>query len=203
MDIHLWLAFVLSFAILSLIPGPSVIMVMSQALIRGKRAALVCVAGDLAGVLVMMSLAFGGIGAVLAASSLAFQAMRWAGVVYLAWLGLGQIRAARRLTDQVPAEPQVMAAGRAGFLTGVLNPKAIGFYLAFLPQFISPDRAHLPQLIILAVTASAVAGIVLAGYALLAARLRRGFRSAPARRLFGYTGGGLMLGGSAVMIAAR
>lgn len=203
LDIQLWLAFALSFFLLSVIPGPSVVMVVSQAMLHGRRAGLICVLGDLAGGLVMMTLAFAGIGTVLAASSLAFQVMKWAGVIYLAWLGLTQIIAARRI-GQVPADaPRAMAAGRAGFLTGVLNPKAIGFYLAFLPQFISPQYAYLPQLISLGLTAMLVAGMVLTGYALLATRLRGGFRSARAQRSFGYAGGGFLLGGSVMMAAAR
>lgn len=203
MDLQIWVAFVIAYAALSAIPGPSVIMTVSQALAHGRAAAMICILGDLAGGIVMMAVAFAGIGAVLATSALAFQVLKWAGVLWLAWLGINQIRAARKVTDPLLRSGSRLAAGRAGFLTGVLNPKAIGFYLAFLPQFIAPDHPHLPQLLILGATSTLVAGTVLALYALLASRLRGAFDTARARRNFGYAGGGFMLGGSAVMAATR
>lgn len=203
MDLHIWIAFVIAYTTLSAIPGPSVIMTVSQALAHGRSAAMICILGDLAGGVVMMSIAFAGIGTVLATSALAFQLLKWAGVGWLAWLGISQIRLARNVTGAAtPARPR-MAAGRAGFLTGVLNPKAIGFYLAFLPQFITTGRPHLPQLLILMASSTLVAGTVLTVYALLASRLRGAFDTARARRNLGYAGGGFLLGGSAFMAATR
>lgn len=203
MDPQLWLAFILAYALLAAIPGPSVMMTVSQALAKGRLAAMTCIAGDLLGGIVMMSLAFAGIGSVLASSALAFQVMKWLGVAYLAWLGISQIRAAHQPRQVAGQAAPRLATMRAGFLVGVLNPKAIGFYLAFLPQFIRQDLPHLPQLLVLGVSATLVTGLVLTAYALLADRLRGAVYGARARRRFGYAGGSVMLGGSAIMAATR
>lgn len=201
MDLHLWFAFVMAYAALSVVPGPSVLMVLSQAVTRGRGAALFCVAGDLAGGLVLMTLAFAGIGTVLAAGSVAFQALKWAGILWLIWLGYRQIATAG--APLAALRHTSIETGRAGFLTGVLNPKAIGFYLAFLPQFLTPDRPVVIQLGVLMVTATAVVGIVLGGYALAGAKLADRLRTPRARRMCGWVGGGAMWGGAGWMAATR
>lgn len=113
-----------------MIPGPSVLLVIAQSLMRGRVAAAMCILGDVVGSIVLVGLSFAGVGAILAASALLFQIVKWAGVFYLAWLGIGQIMAARR-----DAPERVSHAGgasswssfRAGTVTAVLNPKAIVF----------------------------------------------------------------------------
>ena len=90
---------------------------------------------------------------------------------------------------------------RAGFLTGILNPKAILFYVAFLAQFMNPAYPMTPQFLMLMATSTMIAFVVLAGYALLAAQARRVFQSLRARKRMGYTGGSLLLGGSALMVS--
>ncbi|MEM8950850.1 MAG: LysE family transporter, partial [Pseudomonadota bacterium] len=87
----------------------------------------------------------------------------------------------------------------AGFLTGILNPKAVLFYVAFLAQFINPAYPMTPQFLILMATSTLIVLIVLGAYALLAARARRLFRSLRARKRMGYAGGSSLLGGSAFM----
>lgn len=91
----------------------------------------------------------------------------------------------------------------AGFLTGVLNPKAIMFYMAFLAQFIEPNAPQLPQFLILMATSTIVVALVLGAYALLAAKASARLQSLKARRRIGYTGGSFILGGSAVMAVTR
>ena len=203
MSIEIWLAYAAAFTVLSLIPGPSVFMVIGQSLSRGLKAALYCIAGDLLGGIVMMIIAFVGLGTVLAASSSIYLVIKWAGVAYMAWLGISQIHVARRLVETDLAAPATTAirAGslRAGFLTGILNPKAILFYVAFLAQFMNPALPLAPQFIILMATSTAIAFIVLAAYALLAAQARRAFQSLRARKRMGYAGGTFLLGGSALM----
>lgn len=201
-----WIAFTIAYAVLSAIPGPSVFMTIGQTLSRGRRAAFACILGDLAGGWVLIAASWLGLGAVLATSGLAFAALKWAGVGYLAWLGIRQVRAATRANpDMGPADANAQTGGSmgAGFLTGVLNPKAVLFYMAFLSQFIDQAAPHLPQLLILTVTASTVAGLILGVYAMLAAKAADRLRTPRARRRIGFAGGGCLIGGSLVMAASR
>ncbi len=206
LNLDLWLAFVAAYTVISFIPGPSVFMVTGQALSHGLSAAFLCILGDVLGGVLLMTLAFLGAGTILATSALLFQILKWVGVFYIAYLGYRQIAEAYHGsapemagTDQV-ARPASM---RAGFFVGVLNPKAIAFYMAFLTQFMDPGQEPLPQLLILMATSSVVVAVVLSGYALTAAHARKRFQNASARRRFGYAGGTCLIGGSLVMAATR
>jgi len=204
-DIELWLAFVAAYTLVSLIPGPSVFMVTAFALTRGTRAAFWCILGDVIGGFFIIGLSLVGVGAILAASAELFQIVKWAGIFYMAYLGYRQIADARNsgAPDVSVAGLSARAGMKAGFLVGVLNPKAILFYMAFLSQFLSADGDRFLQFAILAVTSAVVVGAVLGGYALAAARARQAFRSETARRRFGYAGGGFLIGGSVLMAATR
>ncbi len=154
----------------------------------------------------MIALSLFGVGSILAASSELFQIVKWAGVAYMAYLGITQILEARRQNEITVSQPRVpndAASFKAGFFTAVLNPKAIIFYIAFLSQFLDPDGNIYAQFAIVAVSSTVIVALVLGGYALLAGQARRMFRSPKAQRRFGYTGGGCLLGGSAFMAATR
>lgn len=201
-----WVAFTVASIVLTLIPGPSVLLVISQALTKGKRAAMMCIAGDMVGTIVLMALSFMGVGALLATSAVLFQTLKWAGILYLAHLGYRQIADARNATDlEADAQQSTSSWGSfwAGSITAVLNPKAIIFYMAFLAQFIDPNGSFGLQMGILIITSTLVVAILLAGYALVAARARTSFQSRSVRRRIGYAGGGMMIGGSALMAATR
>ncbi len=200
MALDLWIAFVVTYTMISLIPGPSVMMVVSQAINHGPRAALLCVFGDLLGGFFLVALSLFGVGAILQASALAFQLVKWAGVIYLAYLGFCQIRDAGA---NMPVKDQPAGkALKAGFLTGVLNPKAIVFYMAFLSQFMDPAIPVWSQFIVLVCTSSIIVGVVLSGYALLATRVRGALRGRAARH-FGFLGGGALVGSSVYMAVSR
>lgn len=203
MSIEVWLAYVAAYTVLSLIPGPSVLMVIGQSLSKGLGGAFYCIFGDLLGGIVVMTIAYVGLGTVLATSSEIFHIIKWAGVAYMAYLGLAQILAARRMVenDLTGTASVAIRSGslRAGFLTGILNPKAILFYVAFLAQFMNPAHPMIPQFLLLMVTSSMIVLIVLGAYALLAAQARKVFQSLHARKRMGYTGGSFLLGGSALM----
>jgi len=203
MSLDVWLAYVAAVTILSLIPGPSVFMAISQSLSKGLSASFYSIVGNLLGGVVMITVANVGLGTILATSSWVYTVIKWVGVGYMAWLGLSQILAARRMNETdliMTASPEVRASSlSSGFLIGVLNPKAILFYVAFLAQFMNPEKAMTPQFLILVATSTVNVFIVLGGYALLAAQARRFFQSLRARKRMGYTGGSCLLGGSAFL----
>ena len=133
------LSFVLIF-----IPGPSVMFVVSRAIALGRRAALVTVLGNAAGVYVQLLLVAAGLGAMVESSIALFAMIKFAGALYLAWLGIQAIRHRRRLGDALDGTAQ-SGSGRTvfteGFIVGIANPKAIVFFAAILPQFVAPGGA--------------------------------------------------------------
>lgn len=221
MHLETWLAYVAAYTMICLIPGPSVLMVLGQSVSRGRGAALYCVLGDLAGGVSVMTASYLGLGAVLAASSEMFMIVKWVGVLYMAVLGVMQIRQARRegrfggqLSDASedgsegttlvqPTQQGLWRGLRAGFLTGVLNPKIILFYMAFLSQFIDPTGNRTSQFLILMVTSLVIVAGVLCSYVFAASWVQSLLKGKKARQYLGYGGGGLMLGGSAIMAASR
>lgn len=205
MDFNLWLTFIAVYTVISITPGPSVLMVTSLALTSGKRAALLCVLGDLLGGIALIALSLFGVGAILAASAVLFQLVKWMGIFYVAYLGIRQIVDARKVPKTgLPINQILGLAGlKMGFLTGVLNPKAIIFYMAFLAPFMDPTAPASLQFVILACTSTVIVGVVLSGYALTAVRARSVFNSPNSPRRFGYTGGGVLLGTSVFMASSR
>jgi homoserine/homoserine lactone efflux protein len=208
MSFQTWLAFTAASIILTLIPGPSVLLIVSQAITKGRTAALMCIFGDAIGGIVLIGLSFAGVGALLAASAAAFQIMKWAGVLYLAYLGCRQILEARGSTGMPPddmtgAQASTWKSFWAGTITAILNPKAIVFYMAFLTQFIDPEHGMQAQITIMAVTSTVVVVVFLGIYALLASRARDLLKSRLAARRVSYTSGACLLGGSVYMAAAR
>ncbi len=118
--------------------------VVSRAIALGRRAALVTVLGNAAGVYVQLLLVAAGLGAMVESSIALFAMIKFAGALYLAWLGIQAIRHRRRLGDALDGTAQ-SGSGRTvfteGFIVGIANPKAIVFFAAILPQFVAPGGA--------------------------------------------------------------
>lgn len=208
MNLDTWMTYAFACAVLSLIPGPSVLLIVGQALTRGMRAAVFCLAGETLGSSCLILLSLLGVGTILATSATLFVIVKWLGVAYLAYLGVLQLKEANRQEDSVSieqSESQRYKYGSfsAGFITALLNPKAIIFYVAFIAQFFDPERSHLIQHAILIVTSAVVAGSILSGYALAAYRAQKALESRKARRNINYASGGFYLSGSILMATNR
>ena len=173
MSFDLWLAFVAASTALLLIPGPTVLLVLSYALSKGRSVAVASAAGVALGDLVAMTASLLGLGAIVLASATAFTILKWVGAVYLIWLGLKLIRSAPR--EGLSPARDVNAQGVFGHAAAVtaLNPKSIAFFIAFVPQFIRPEAPLLPQFVILIATFVSLAAINALAYALAADRLRQ------------------------------
>lgn len=174
MDLNLWLAFVAASTALLLIPGPTVLLVLSYALSKGRSVAVASAAGVASGDFIAMSLSLAGLGALVATSAVLFTLLKWVGAIYLVWLGLRLIRSAPRDGMSLPAT-EVTARGVFGHNLAVtaLNPKSIAFFIAFVPQFVVQDAPLLPQFAILITTFVTLATLNALAYALAADRLRR------------------------------
>jgi homoserine/homoserine lactone efflux protein len=203
MTLHAWLAFALVAVVVSLLPGPAVIAVVSTALRRGFRASLATNAGVLAGDAVFVAVAAVGLGAVLVASHGIFVAVRWLGIAYLAYLG---VRALLDRGTAFAADPAPGAARRAfalGLGTQLANPKVILFFGALLPQFVDAARPAAPQFALLGATFIVSDALVFAGYGALAHRARTMLRSPRAARVASRVTGVAMLGAAARLAAER
>lgn len=174
----------LSFALI-VVPGPSVLFVVSRAVALGRRAALLTVAGNAAGVYVQVLAVAVGLGAVVERSIAVFTTIKLLGAGYLVWLGIQAIRHRRRVSDVVVGAGAVSRRRSVlldGFVVGVANPKAIVFFAAILPQFV--DRGGAPaavQMAVLGVVFVAVALVSDGAWGMAAGTARNWFAGSPRR----------------------
>lgn len=175
MDLHLWLAFVAASIALLLIPGPTVLLILSYALSQGRRVALATVAGVTLGDFLAMSASLAGLGALVLASATLFTGLKWVGAAYLAYLGVRLWRSAGSVGLGALGETEALPA-RAVFghavLVTALNPKSIAFFVAFVPQFVDPAAPLGRQFVVLIATFVGLAGLNTLVWALLADRMR-------------------------------
>lgn len=196
MPLDLWLAFVAASAVLLMIPGPTILLVMSYALRQGRRVAVAMALGVALGDFIAMSASLLGLGALVLASATVFTALKWVGAVYLVYLGVTLLRSrpAVGLGDLTPESKPVRAIfGHAAAVTA-LNPKSIAFFIAFVPQFIRPEAALAPQFVTLIATFVTLAALNTLVYALLADRLRARIRRPAVLKWMNRAGGGALVG---------
>jgi len=196
MPIELWLAFVAASAVLLIIPGPTVLTVISYSMTHGRRANVPLVAAVALGDSTALLVSLLGLGALLATSAFWFTAVKWVGGLYLLYLGIKLLRTGISSAElAAPAAPGSRWRLFANtYLVTALNPKGIVFFVAFLPQFVSPG-AGVPvarQLWVLAVTFVALAILNSTLYALFAVSARRLLASSVAQRRFNLAGGSLL-----------
>ena len=169
------LGFVAAALVLLLIPGPGVLYIVARSLSQGPRAGLVSVLGLSVGALVHVAAATAGLSAILVASATAFGIVKTLGAGYLIYLG---IRTMLADTPTARVEADSPRSSHRLFMDGVvvsiLNPKLAVFFLAFLPQFVEPDRGTVPrQVLQLGLMYVGLALITDSAYAILAGSLRR------------------------------
>lgn len=189
--------------LLSLTPGPAVLLVVSQGIRRGFRSSTRGAAGILTGNAIYFALSAAGLGALLLASKLVFDVLQIAGAAYLALLGLKMLLKPAPVDENVPVTPNEGHAGSfvQGLLTQLANPKAIVFFTALLPQFVDPTRAVAMQFLILGVTSIAVELPVLLMYGFAADRGRARYsKHAP---LFERLAGACLIAAGAKLAAMR
>ncbi len=175
MNAHLWIGFALASLLMGLVPGPGVMSIVGYAIGSGRRTALASVAGMAVGNVVAMSLSLAGVGALLAASALAFTILKWVGALYLIGLGTAVIARSGTRSDNAPSRqptsPRTAFAGNVA--VGIFHPKTIVFFVAFAPQFISPYGDYVLQAATLVLTFGAIVGCTDTIYALGAAEASR------------------------------
>lgn len=198
-DTHLLAGFALAWFLLVVVPGPSVLFVISRGVALGRRAALLTVVGNEAGIFVQVALVAAGIGSIVERSVLVFNVLKLAGAAYLVYLGINAVRHRRSLTAAFEATAAPKAPRRIlreGFVVGVTNPKGIVFFTAVLPQFVDPDGAPAPvQMLALGAVSAVIALLSDSAWALLSGSARQWLARSPRRlEALGGTGGVVMVG---------
>ena len=182
---------------LIVIPGPSVLFVISRGIALGRRAALATVAGNTSGQLVQAVAVAFGVGVVVARSAVLFTAMKLTGAAYICYLGIKAIRGRQGLQAAMARATAPRSTRRLlgeGFVVGITNPKTTLFFLAVLPQFVIRSHGHVPgQLIVLALEFAAISVVSDSLYGLAAGSVRRWFERSPRRAGQASVGSGLIM----------
>lgn len=207
LDASRLLTFAVTAFALIVVPGPSVLFVISRGVALGRRVALATVLGNAVGVYLQVVAVAAGLGALIAQSIAAYTVVKLLGAGYLVWLGVQTIRKRHAVTvaaagDDTDDPVTLGVAARQGFVVGIANPKAIVFFTAVLPQFVDPaaGRPSL-QLLILGFVFITVALVSDGTWGVLAGSARRWFADSPSRLRRLTTGGGVVMIGLGVRLA--
>lgn len=162
--------FLVTATLVVLAPGTGVVYTVAVALTRGRRAGVAAAAGCTLGIAPAALAALLGVAAILYASAVAFQIVKLVGVAYLLWLAWMTLKDRGPLATEAAQTPKgLLAIARTGALINVLNPKLALFFMAFLPQFVAPEAAAAPQMVLLTAVFMALTFLVFCAYAALAA----------------------------------
>ncbi len=194
MSIEPWLAFVAASAVLLIIPGPTILTVISYSMAHGRRAIVPLVAAVALGDSTALLVSLLGLGALLNASAFWFAIVKAVSGLYLLYLGIKLLRAgiSFALPGAAPAPGSRWRLFANTYLVTALNPKGIIFFVAFLPQFINPAARAAPQLASLALTFVVMAIINASAYAMFAGSARKVLASQGAQCWFNLAGGSVL-----------
>ena len=165
---------------LLIVPGPSVLYIVTRSMDQGRSAGLVSVLGIHTGTIVHVAAAALGLSAILASSAVSFQVVKYAGAAYLIWLGVKALR--ERHQEASEGRDRERSLGRIyaqGVVVNVLNPKTALFFLAFLPQFVDVGKPVTTQVLVLGLTFILLGFVSDGSYALASARVARTIAARP------------------------
>ena len=206
MPLELWLAYVATSSVVLAIPGPTILLVLSYSITHGRKATLPVVIGVALGDSVAITLSLIGLGALLATSAFWFTIIKWIGGCYLIYLGIALLRGTGKAMPEQAQQARTSTPRKLfgnAFIVTALNPKSIVFFIALLPQFISPDHPVTAQLWILGVTFVVLATIGATSYAVFATSIRRWLASPRAQKAYSVVGGGLLMGAGVWALGAK
>ncbi|MDF2582697.1 MAG: threonine transporter RhtB [Mycobacterium sp.] len=203
---QVWLAFLGAAIVISVAPGPGAVQSMATGMTEGLRRGWWSVFGLEIGLMLQLVLVAAGVGAIVAASALAFTVVKWLGVAYLAYLAFRQWRTAPRdMRDQLGTS--ITSSRRAlvarGFLVNATNPKGLVFFLAALPQFVVPAAPLLPQYLAIGLTMIVVDIVVMGFYTGLAGRLMNWLHNARQQTILNRVIAAMFAGAAVVLSLVR
>jgi threonine/homoserine/homoserine lactone efflux protein len=200
-----YLIFLGAALLLAITPGPGILYVLARSLRGGRREGVLSAAGTFLGGLVHVAAAAFGLSAILAASAIAFETLRYAGAAYLIYLGYQMIRNRHEGTTGLDAAAGARNTLFQGVMTEVLNPKTALFFLSFIPQFVSVGEGHVAEQFLalgaISVTLNTGADVVVACFAgALGARMKRSAKLRSRQRV---ASGAAMIGLGVYVAASR
>jgi threonine/homoserine/homoserine lactone efflux protein len=192
------LPFLVTIYVLIVVPGPSVLFVVSRGVALGRRAALATVLGNTTGLLFQLTLVVAGLGSVLATSETVFTTLKLIGAAYLVILGLRAIRERNALADVLSPDAttprRTARILREGFIVGATNPKGLIIFTAVLPSFIDRSRGHVTlQLATLGLICALIAILSDGSWALASGSARAWLGRSPKRLQRMSAGGGVTM----------
>ena len=196
MNLETYGAFFLAATIVLVIPGPTIILVISHSASQGRRAVWPLVAGVTLGDFTAMTLSLLGLGAILSASAALFSLLKWIGAVYLICIGIKLCRSAPQpatlcATDRAASNHRLFTHA---YVVTALNPKSIVFFVAFMPQFIDHTAPITFQLLLLGLTFLVLAAVNSTLYGYFAGQMRERLQHAAVLRWFNRCGGSALIG---------
>jgi homoserine/homoserine lactone efflux protein len=204
MDLSVWITYFIATIVLSVTPGPGVFSSISSGLHHGFRLGWWNAVGMQVANVIWVGVVSLGLVAILIASETLFAAVKWAGVVYLVYLGIATWRAPARGFEDRPDEAHTAwDVFLRGFFVNITNPKGIIFFAAILPQFIDVARPQLAQYAILAATTFAVDLVTMMAYTALASRVLRVMRDPGHIRWVNRTLGGAFVAAGVALAGFR
>ena len=214
MSLSTWWIFVTATFLISAAPGPNMLLIMNQSVRFGLRASIYSMAGCMTALMIMFTLSALGLGVILQQSPAVFDALRWLGAGYLAYLGYKVWTApVTPITAETSAEsdaqtqssniPSAKTLFRTGFFTAGSNPKALLFAAALLPQFIQSDLPQVPQLMILLATFSVLEILWYFIYAFGGLSMAKQLRKPNILRWFNRVTGGAFIGFAGLMAVMK
>ena len=209
MLLHTWLLYVAAVFVLTVTPGPSVLMCVTNSVKYGVRRASASALGSItAGCLIIAVVAIG-FGAVLAASEKVFQVIKWIGVAYLLYLGLTSFFSKESSFEVKDGDSKADAAKSLaslylhGFLIGITNPKGLLFFSAFLPQFLDPKAPQIPQFLVMGLTFVVFESLWLMFYSSFAASVAPWLRAAGRAKMFNRVTGSIFVGAGTLLATIK
>ncbi|PLY06083.1 MAG: lysine transporter LysE [Arcobacter sp.] len=195
MTIETWLAFVSTVFIFAIIPGPTVIFVIGQAITHGKKSVIPLALGVLVGDLIAMVISLLGLGAILATSAILYTILKWFGVCYLIYLGIKAFTEEPKVDEELFKEMNTSKSKmfRSSLIVTALNPKNLVFFVAFFPQFVNTSSSVLPQFLILMVSFSLVTLTTISSFAMFAGKIQHKIKSYKARKRLNQIGGSALI----------
>lgn len=168
MSFETWLLYVATVLLFMLSPGPSHLLMISVGMVNGFKKSLATAAGDLSANAVQIVLAGFGLAVIITSSRYGFVVIKWAGVAYLAWIGVKTIRDSftKKSISNADQSASIINLWTRGFVTSAANPKAVVFFAALFPQFIAPNQSVVLQVFVLGTTYILIDGLFLAFYGL-------------------------------------
>jgi homoserine/homoserine lactone efflux protein len=202
MSLELFAAYLLACVVFTLVPGPTVTLIVANSLTHGTRAGLANVAGTQAGLAVFVGVLVIGLASVIETMGVWFDWIRFLGAAYLIWIGIRMWRSTGRLDD--PGRTPKPRGGflLQGFLVMLSNPKVLIFFGAFIPQFVDPGGDFVLQVILLGLTAMLTAAVTDGAYAILTGSARAMFTEARVR-LVSKVSGVFLIGGGVWLALTR